>query len=402
MSAIKQKFSKTSVPSSPENIYYDLIITNIQSELTAPVPISYNQNRTNPIISNTGDYDLSIIRFSVDTQLLPVFIPFIQTGITQTNRNLTIYSVTLTYTTGGTTYYAQEYIEWIAQDKSAPVPPPPSQNNGKQSSNGTYYYCYSYQWLCYLVLTAFQNAFTSLSNQVIAGGGAFPVNFSPIISFDVNTSSAVISAESQYYDNTVANPVNIYFNNPLYQLFSSFPAVYNGTSSPSGTDYKILIDNFGGTSQIYIPNIVPSGGTQYLCTQAFQEYSTVSNWTPVSGIVFTSNTIPIVSNGLSAPLIFNEASIESVFSGNNANFAQIITDLESNVNCYKPNLLYAPTAEYRRISMVGNNPLTNIDVQVFWKSRLGELIPLYLPSGGTATLKFLFEKRESVRRKSEE
>lgn len=388
-----QKFSKTQVPDQPDNVYYDLIITNIQSEKTAPVPISYNENRINPIINNTGDYILSIIRFSVDTQSLPVFVPFIQTGALQTDPNLTIYSVTLTYTAGGTTYYAQEYIEWIPQDKSATVAPPPSQNGGLQSTSGFYYFCYNYQWWCYLVLIAFQNAFTSLQSKVTGAGHSFPNTSNPVFSFDTNTDCAVISAESQYYDNTNSNPINIYFNNPLYQLFSSFPAVYNGTGSTKGTDYQILIDNFGGTSQIYLPNIAPSGTTQIIATQAFQEYSTVSNWTPVSGIVFVSNTIPIVSNGLSAPLVFNEASVQSVFQGNNANFAQIITDLETNQNCYKPNLLYSPTAEYRRISMVGNAPLTNIDVTVFWKNRVGELIPLYLASGGTATLKFLFEKK---------
>jgi hypothetical protein len=126
----------------------------------------------------------------------------------------------------------------------------------------------------------------------------------------------------------------------------------------------------------------------------FQEYSTVSNWTPCTGIVFVSNTIPIIPNGLSAPLIFDENQVVSLFSSNNANFANIITDIETNENCYKPNLLYAPTAEYRRISMVGNNPLTNIDVSVFWKNKLGILTPLYLPSGGSVTLKFLFEKRK--------
>ena len=141
--------------------------------------------------------------------------------------------------------------------------------------------------------------------------------------------------------------------------------------------------------------ILPTIGGIITYTQVFQEYSTISNWTPCAGIVFVSNTIPIVPNGLSAPLIFYEGSILNAFSGNNANFAQIITDIETNQNCYKPNLLYAPTAEYRRISMSGTNPLTNIDVSVFWKNKLGELIPLYLPSGGTATLKFLFEKKGS-------
>ena len=34
----------------PENIYYDLTITNIKSETTEPVPIYFNENRQSPIV----------------------------------------------------------------------------------------------------------------------------------------------------------------------------------------------------------------------------------------------------------------------------------------------------------------------------------------------------------------
>jgi hypothetical protein len=399
-----QSFRKNHVPEQPDNVYYDLIITNIQSEKTEPVRIYYNQNRTNPIIDNTGQYELSIIRFSVDTQLLPVFIPFIKTGLSQTDPNLTIYSVSLSYLApSGNQYYGQAFLEWSPQDTSAPVPPPPSANNGFQSTTGNYYYCYNYTWWCYIVLNAFKAAYATLEANVVAGGDTFPngtgtnANAPPTFTFDTTTQTAVLSAPSLYYNNRDTsgnlNPqaIGIYFNNPLYQLFSSFAATYRGVGAVSGTDYRILVDNFGGTSEIILPTIPV--GTGIIATQVFQEYSTTSNWTPVSGIVFTSNTIPIVPNGLSAPLIFNEASVVSLFSNNNANFAQIITDLETNENCYKPNLLYEPTAEYRFVSLVGTSPLTNIDVSVYWKTRLGELVPLYLPSGGSATLKFLFRKR---------
>jgi hypothetical protein len=43
--------------------------------------------------------------------------------------------------------------------------------------------------------------------------------------------------------------------------------------------------------------------------------------------------------------------------------------------------------------MTGNTPLTNIDINVYWRDKLGQLIPFFLPSGATATIKFLFEKK---------
>jgi hypothetical protein len=61
---------------------------------------------------------------------------------------------------------------------------------------------------------------------------------------------------------------------------------------------------------------------------------------------------------------------------------------------YKPNLLYNPSAEYRRISLTSNRPINNIDIQVFWRNKRGELKPFYVWSGGSASIKILFEKKK--------
>jgi hypothetical protein len=158
--------------------------------------------------------------------------------------------------------------------------------------------------------------------------------------------------------------------------------------------------NDGGQNQVLIPIIYPvtnpnaaGNVTTNLFLQVFQEYSTVSNWTPVESIVFTSNTIPIISNQIAAPTIFNENQI-IVGGGNNANFAPIITDIQSlGITNYRPTLLYAPTAEYRMVSLTGNRPLTNVDIEVYWRDKLGNIHNLNLFSGGSCSLKFLFRKR---------
>ena len=47
--------TKNPVPINPDNVYYDLVITNVKSETTPPLPIYFNENRTNPIVNNSGD-----------------------------------------------------------------------------------------------------------------------------------------------------------------------------------------------------------------------------------------------------------------------------------------------------------------------------------------------------------
>jgi hypothetical protein len=409
------------VPQDPDNVYLDLVITNIKSESTAPIPINFNENRNSPVISNSGAYNLSIVRFSLETQALPLFIPVIQPS-PNTDPDLTIYSLTLQVTNPATgiTYFVRQYINWNSQNSSTPIPSPPSANaNGLQSDSSDYYYCFSFTWWCNLILLAFQNAYTNLAAQLTAAG-LVPANFigdvPPLFQFNPDNQTCSISAQSPFYDtytvpppSPIVNPnaAQIFFNAPLFNLFSSFPAQLKGYNALNGKTYQILVSNFGGSNQIIYPTTgaltpVPPQPQGYLFTQVFQEYSTVQNWCPVSAIVFTTSTIPVVPNQLSSPLIFAEGNILSNTSGNNSNFQLVLTDLESGEICYKPNLQYSPTAEYRRLSMTGTSPLSNIQVSVFWRNRLGNLIPFLLGSGSSATIKFLFTKVSAIYMNEEE
>jgi hypothetical protein len=80
--------------------------------------------------------------------------------------------------------------------------------------------------------------------------------------------------------------------------------------------------------------------------------------------------------------------------GNNAATAPIITDLISDTGTYAPNIVYTPTAQYRYITLYGNAPLTNLDLQIYYRLRNGSLVPFTLQSGGSVTVKFLFEKKK--------
>ena len=90
-------------------------------------------------------------------------------------------------------------------------------------------------------------------------------------------------------------------NNALYQLFSSLPMILNSTTSTTGLNYQISCDAYG------IASTTTTTYTQQLLTQ---EYSTISVWNPVMSIVFTSNTMPIVCEQLSAPLVFMNGTIK--------------------------------------------------------------------------------------------
>jgi hypothetical protein len=101
---------------SPDQLYFDITVSNFKSTTTKPPQFYFNESRTLPFVRNPEDYYLSILRFTVETGSLPVFIPSIEPN--QADRDKTIYSFTLEYTdpTTGVTYSSgQEFINYIPQ-----------------------------------------------------------------------------------------------------------------------------------------------------------------------------------------------------------------------------------------------------------------------------------------------
>ena len=125
----------------PDTVYYDCNIVNNDQE--KPQRIIFNDIRSSPILSNPELYQLSVIRFSMETgNSLPIFIPSIQIG--QPNVNLTSYSFTLSYVYNSNSQVDsdQTYVQHIPINVSEPIPPPPT--SIQDIYNNPYYYVYSY------------------------------------------------------------------------------------------------------------------------------------------------------------------------------------------------------------------------------------------------------------------
>lgn len=373
-----------------DKIYYDIVVTNLAT-IDKPPPILYfNETRNTPFVLDPESYYLSIVRFSIDTPTLPVIQPEIQPN--QTNVNLTTYSITLSWKNPIApfqTFDSQQYIIYSPQNLEATIPSAPAFTNTKLQNNVTGYYdIINYQYFIYLVNQTFTTAFNALNLAVTAAGLVLPSNYAPVMDWNTSDNTAVITADQAGYDDTSANYIKIYFNPSFYQLFSSFPVVIEGFGIGLGKNVRLVTNSFGGANIVQYPPVAPV----YTGLQVYQEFSTISLWTPVTSIVFTSNTLPVVTNQLSAPLLFFDGS-QFVGGGNNSNVSQVITDFIANDAIYKPSLIYEPSAQYRLVDLVGNRPLYTFDLNVYYKNRVGELIPFRLSSGSTATIKILFSRK---------
>jgi hypothetical protein len=202
---------------------------------------------------------------------------------------------------------------------------------------------------------------------------------------------------------TGTNPViEVNFNAALYQLFNSFPAMSNGFStelSQAGKNYRILFANQSGVNESVITPTYPIGSgvpaTSFRALTLYQEYPTIFNMSPITSVVFCSNTLPIQPNMVSTPVIYNNGQ-QIQIPGMNAAISNIITDLTVDSGNYRPYLVYIPQAQYRLITMNSNRPLYNLDLSIFYRTKFGDLIPFQLASGASITIKLAFLKKSAV------
>lgn len=364
----------------PDKVYYDMVISNLNNTNQKPPVAYYNETRSSPIIYDPYKYDLVVARWQLDTNYLPIFIPMIQTNSNDPNE--TIYSITLQW---GVYVGAPAYVSFLPQNKVAPVPLPPSSTTNKlQDNSNGYYDIYTYQYWIYLVNQCFQTAY---DNLVAVAIGALPSAYAPVMTFDTLNNIAIINADVDGYDLN-AGGIKIFFNQAMGQLFSSFPFYIESFNDTYNRNFLIQTNVF---SVANIADYPPTGTTLFSAYQVFQEFSTISAWNPIISIALASNTLPIVPNNEGVPsVIINGVNQQQ--SGNNNIQSQIITDFATD-GIYKPIITYIPSGEYRRVSLVGDKPLSNIDISVYYKDRQGRLNPVLLPAGCSISIKFLFEKK---------
>ena len=241
---------------------------------------------------------------------------------------------------------------------------------------------------------------TSLTSPAVAPALA------PFMQIDLTALTCVLNADAIWYSGGIrtVGVARIYFNTRLYELFAGFPNYFIGYSTDTYTfpgtttaqavgdkNYQILTTNNNYSNTLSVNN----NGTTQKYVQAFQEISSVGLWNPVSSIVFTSTTLPIHPTLTSPPQVYNNTSNGMQGSGS-TNLSNTLTDFEiaiSNTNQYRPEISYAPQGEYRLIDMFSNSNLYRIDLNVYWKDKYGNLKPLRLQPGCSASVKLLFRNK---------
>ena len=152
----------------PHHVCLDLdIINNNHTPGVSPPYLRFEEIRNTPFLDgDSSEYFCSIVRFTIQTgNTLPVFIPLVaiqnnqtlpvfrpNTALNQLAHNMTIYTVSLTYTYQNINYISTKCVIYDPEDKTAPIPAPPLL---KQYFSSKYYYVRNYSHVVKLVSAAF-------------------------------------------------------------------------------------------------------------------------------------------------------------------------------------------------------------------------------------------------------
>jgi hypothetical protein len=391
--------------------YVDIDVCNNNLDNTAPKPLVFNQTKNTNIIDKASDYDVSVVRWMADSTL-PVFIPEMETSqIDIPADRRTVYYFNFAIGTAdafnlNVISAVGENVLWDPQNfnpnlfpnYNVPVIKP---KNQIEVLNNPYYYASSIHY----VLQLFNLTLAKLYTRLMASyGSEFPNAIKPEFNWNPFTNSIDLLVSKEFTNKDFGPRIFITMNAPLYNLLNSFSCqtayninVANTTVNIKSTFNKDQLDT-GLPFVMYtryrydLPIVTGPGGiTVY---QFIQESSSVPSWTPVSSIVFTSFSIPVIPSASGTPQFLGISPYPS--NSQNA-ISGVVTDFEINMSIgtelANSVLQYQPSAEYRIISLNSDDPLRTLNFKVSWKSKWGTYHDFNLKYGGSASLKLMFRKR---------
>jgi len=237
---------------------------------------------------------------------------------------------------------------------------------------------------------------TGFSN--LASSGNFEI---PYLIFDKESSLIFLNYPKATFSDTNSSHVNIMLNRALYRLFNSLPFKLVNKSYDTLDDttqttinqtlYKLNLSNFEQANEVEIFPHLSNGNSGTVKTThmlIYQDYETLSTWSPVESIVIIALNFPINSNEVSADLEYVDGSPKSI-----GNMRHEHAILEISTNSPVPVIMYEPK-QYRFMSMKQSDAgLRQILFEIYYRFKYdGSLIQVKAGLGGSFSLKLMFRK----------
>jgi hypothetical protein len=368
----------------PDHIRMNLSFVNNSADGSSQ-PCQFKVSQTSNILEDPRRYQLCVERFSISTIGLPIWIPLIETDSTintELDPNQSVYSVSLNYVLSGASQFNYtKVLEYIPQNANLS---PPSISAG-QIVTGEYYNVYSYQYVVDLLNSTLASAMTGLIASASSHSATLPSTIAPSFLYDPSSSELSLIGDVDGFDLNQTTRIEIYVNNQLFNMLSSFNFVkFNLSSSMM---YRLDLKN-NNTNTLQVTD-------SYNAIIAFESYACALTWSPVSRIAFVSPDLQMIGEIMNPCTQFNTASSLST-SSYVPQTLNILTDFSieasDSVNSIYPSIVYLPY-KYRYIDLTGHSPLQTFSIQVYFIDYFGNFQIYPLGFMKTATIKLLFTRK---------
>jgi hypothetical protein len=345
---------------SSDHIYYNVLFKNNSDEMQDAY---FTETRSNPILSRPNEYHMSIIRFSIPTFGVPLFV-------------------------------------W-------PL-------NPDRTPNNTYYYFFfkykNFQYISYVNFKSWVGSndlpsvfcvqnFLDMCNEALFIGHdymvtnvpGYPGTNPPYLMFEPSTQLLSLVADKGY--TTILNPgpgefpIYLDANYQLHTFFESIPHA-KILDIASGDSIRFVIENTGDNEIVLKSPINPSN--LYASVDGYKmtgEYHVVQNWSSLKSIIITSINLKT-----------KEELIQNQFTINQNSSLQILTDFEPHATSlseirawqnYNANI-------YRKVDLTSSSEIKNIDIQIYWSDKDNNIYRLKIPPTYYFSIKLLFVKKDLV------
>lgn len=301
---------------------------------------SYNSSYNEVLISNPDDFQLSVIRFAIPSDALPIFFfEEFKYYVTLTYNNLD-YSE-LVYYSGNTTVNNIKYVFYI-QD----------------------------------FLTQVNISLLSAFNALKFANPAAPPTAAPYIIYDDSNNLFKLYCQQSYLNN-----VKIFMNQFLFSFFCNFNSIHYGQGNANYKDYEIIIsDNKNNVDNI--------NGLYWFNSNS------LSYWFSLRNIVFFCDGLKV--GGENSPS--NQTNNISSSSSTDLISVPILTDFQpyydfNDIKCHY--FQYQPSI-YRFYDIYTTTDIRNLNIIVKWQDKKGRLFDLYLSPGQIASIKILFKRKFKI------
>jgi hypothetical protein len=350
-----------------DNLYLNIVFSHNPFDGDNGTIASYSSTKNTALLDKASDYYCSIIRFVIPLRAVPLLIMPVVPNSGYSNITTLII---------GVSYLGIDYPQNVifVPDSPSNVFPPVNQNQTTQVIT-PYYYIYAYSAVISMINKSLHDAYVASGSP---GGGDAPF-------FYYDPSTQLISLYvSQVFINSGAQ---IFINEYTSNYLDAFHFLYLGANQPNGKDYVFILSNTTGNPSSITPYKVidPVGWLRFI-----QEYNVINYWESLRKVLITSNSLPIKSE-------YIQAQTGNGLLGNDVNATlNIITDFVPSLETAgqsRTNIYYYPTSQYRLVDMISDTPVYKVDFNLFWEDLNGNLYPIYIPVGQSASIKVGFFRK---------